>query len=438
MTRRTVSSENKQEKSSEIKQARQPVRKKSVSLADKTEYFSVHYLPNFHNDYRYDPHAEAIKVGDFPGGSDLLAEIRSSPDYVPGVFRVTAMNKERKFIKSWPLEVPAMPEPMQFEDEEEMIQRNEPIERERIIVEKPLDAATIRDIATVVAQTVADRMREATPNPEPQPSGQSFGAVLKEALSSIEALDTFKTRLVGENRQGEPQQPAQQMTEFQMLLEVAKLASESKNPDLMEMLRDYVAPQKKTSFIDSLSGIFEAAMPYIPALLQSATNNQTTQQAAPVSVVSSQPVAGPGQQYNSHAQPTAHQMPQQPVQPQMPIDPGQRSLNRVIGRMVEDCLENASVLSVASAIDDLIERYPQFSELASLLVSNSPGEVLAFAKTQFPGVDFSQAPHAEMWIKALQDELAGPTGETGQGEQTGQTTEAQAGATGGNSPQDMD
>ena len=399
------------------------------------EKFLVHKLPNYEQDARTDANANTIYCGEVPftNVQSLIPEIqdRFIEEHGPGWYRLTKVftNKKLGGITAVPVDYPDEPEPEEIEPEGFQPGR---IERERVIVEKPLDAATIRDIATVVAQTVADRMREATPNPEPQPSGQSFGTVLKEALSSIEALDTFKTRLVGENRQGEPQQPAQQMTEFQMLLEVAKLASESQNPDLMEMLRDYVAPQKKTSFIDSLSGIFEAAMPYIPALLQSATNNQTTQQAAPVSVVSSQPVAGPGQQYNSHAQPTAHQMPQQPVQPQMPIDPGQRSLNRVIGRMVEDCLENASVLSVASAIDDLIERYPQFSELASLLVSNSPGEVLAFAKTQFSGVDFSQAPHAEMWIKALQDELAGPTGETGQGEQTWQTTEAQAGATGGN------
>ncbi|HJQ24358.1 MAG TPA: hypothetical protein VKA60_10620 [Blastocatellia bacterium] len=406
-------SDDQQQNNAEKRHPRRAIRRSAGSLRERAEYFTVHYLPNYEQDYRHDPHAEAVKLGDFPSAATLEDEIRSAPDFVPGYYRITAIDKDKRILKSWPMQVPGLPESY---DDEVQVEGTERAQRDRVVIERGIDVGAVRDLISGMNREMTTSIKEIVAA-IPKPTTQAPVNVVAEAIKQLKDYQELQQTLMP--GQGAPGQPVQNslnpaIGELSLLIEVLKLSKETKDPSIVEVLRDVIAPKKETGWGDKLIDMLGTALQspmvnnLVGRLMMSATKPAPA--APPVAQVAAPPpraqrelTAPPGE---SPAAAQSESPAPPPAAPAPPIDPAERAWRVVFSHVLDNCWLNMGIVASAEQIVDLIEAYPQFAEFISVLVKMTPEAVLDLLVEQMPGAENIKAlPHAVQWIAEVQKEV---------------------------------
>lgn len=367
----------------------QSARKRAPKPTDEVKHYEIHRLLEYPNVRNIGSTAKVEYLGEFAPGANIEDEIEQR--YGEGWYRVSERLLSGKLGHSWVVRGRDAIEELDTNDGEDF----QPIQRERIVVDRrPLDASTVRDVAMIAAQAVADKVA----NPQPVPA-QSNG--FDDWLKTIERVEAFKAKIVGNSPAAPQAAPApvavEKPLEDRLLETVIVKALEKGDDSTLDKVLDVLRPTKEPSLLERLG---EFVSPMLPAVAEIAKNLILSRQQQPMPTSTSESTAA-----NPNSTTAQGESIPSRLAPQMPVDPAQRAWQRVFQRMVEDCLDGASVFASVSAIEDLETRFPQFGPMIDGLVNSQPQEILSLASIQ-TGVDFSQAPHAIGWLMQLQKELA--------------------------------
>jgi len=368
----------------------QSARKRAPKPTDEVKHYEIHRLLEYPNVRNIGSTAKVEYLGEFAPGANIEDEIDQR--YGEGWYRVCERLMSGKLGHSWAVRGRDAFDETDINADED----SQPtIQRERIVVDRrqPLDAATGRDVAMVAAQAVADKVA----NPQPMPA-QSNG--FDDWLKTVERVEAFKAKIVG-NLPAAPQiAPApvavEKPLEDRLLETVIVKALEKGDDSTLDKVLDVLRPTKEPSLLERLGEFVSPMLPAVAEIAKSLILNR--QQMTPNPPATSEsPAAKPNSTTQGESVSSI-------LAPQMPVDPAQRAWQRVLQRMVEDCLDGASVFASVSAIEDLETRFPQFGPMIDGLLNSTPQEILSLASLQ-TGVDFSQVPHAIGWLMQLQKEL---------------------------------